>query len=76
MAPGVGPPFDHAQPQGVSLFMLATDPQIAMPFDRFAQRVDQLIDQIHATPPAAWVDRVYVPGERGYLTAQMGVPTW
>lgn len=78
MAPEVGHPFDHARPQGVSLLMLVIDPRIAMPFDLFATRVDQLIDQIHATPPAPGVDRVYVPGERGYLTARQrerdGIP--
>jgi LDH2 family malate/lactate/ureidoglycolate dehydrogenase len=78
MEPDVGHPFEYAQPQGVSLFMLAIDPQIVMPFDAFVDRVDELIDQIHASPPAAGVDRVYVPGERGYLVAQQrerdGIP--
>ena len=78
MAPDVGSPSDHAQPQGVSLFLLAIDPELAMPVDTFLDRVDQLIDRVHATPPAPGVDRVYIPGERGYLTAlqreQDGIP--
>jgi len=49
---------------GQSTFLLAIDPAVAMPFETFTARVDDLIDQVHASPPAAGVDRVYVPGER------------
>jgi len=48
-----------------STFLLAIDPAASMPYERFAERVDALIDRIHACPPAPGVDRVYVPGERG-----------
>jgi len=65
----VGHPFVYDRPQGVSLFLLAIDPSRAMAYDDFVARVDTLIDEIHASPPAAGVDRVYVPGERGALTA-------
>ena len=54
--------FDR--PQGVSMFFLAINPQICMPLDTFAARVDQLIDRIHASPPAQGVERVLFPGER------------
>jgi LDH2 family malate/lactate/ureidoglycolate dehydrogenase len=78
MGPDIGHPFDYAQPQGVSLFLLAIDPELAMPIDTFLDRVDHFIDRVHATPRAPGVDRVYVPGERGYLTAQQrerdGIP--
>ena len=73
----VGQPFEHGQPQGVSMFMLALDPGTTMPWPAFAQRVDRLIDQVHASSPKAG-QRVYVPGERGYLTARLrereGIP--
>ena len=65
----VGHPSLYDQPQGVSLFMLAIDPTQAMAYGDFVARVDRLIDEIHASPPAAGFDRVYVPGERGALTA-------
>jgi LDH2 family malate/lactate/ureidoglycolate dehydrogenase len=52
-------------PQSVSHFYLAIDPAIAMPYQRFVDRVDALIDQVHASPPATGVDRVRVPGEHG-----------
>jgi LDH2 family malate/lactate/ureidoglycolate dehydrogenase len=61
-----------ATPQGVSLFLLALDPEISMPFDDFAPRVDRLIDRIHASPPAPGVDRVTVPGERSFERAARG----
>jgi ureidoglycolate dehydrogenase (NAD+) len=53
----------------VSHFFLALDPSRSMPFDQFTARVDELIDQVHASPPASGVARIYVPGERGYETA-------
>jgi LDH2 family malate/lactate/ureidoglycolate dehydrogenase len=66
----VGHPFAHDQPQGVAMLCLAIDPQISMPFERFAARVDRLIDQVHASPTAPGVDRLYVPGERSRLLAE------
>jgi ureidoglycolate dehydrogenase (NAD+) len=43
---------------------------MSLPYDEFTARVDRLVDQIHASPPAPGVDRVLVPGERGYRTAR------
>jgi LDH2 family malate/lactate/ureidoglycolate dehydrogenase len=60
------------RPQGVTVFLLAIDPEISMPFDDFAPRVDRLIDRIHASPPAPGVDRVTVPGERSFERAASG----
>lgn len=74
----VGGPDAHAEAQSVSHFLLAIDPGTAQPYETFLARVDALIDQVHASPPAAGVDRIYVPGERGTLTADArrrdGVP--
>ena len=66
----VGAPDDVQRAQGVSHFLLAIDPAGVMQYAAFTDRVDQLIDQVHASPPAAGVDRVYVPGERGYATSK------
>jgi LDH2 family malate/lactate/ureidoglycolate dehydrogenase len=61
-----------------SLFLLAIDPRATVGTERFLQSVDELIDRIHASPPAAGVARVWAPGERGYVTAEerraKGVP--
>jgi LDH2 family malate/lactate/ureidoglycolate dehydrogenase len=63
-------PNDVDRGQGTSLFMLAIDPVASMPYEQFVDRIDRLIDDIKASPPAEGVDRVYAPGERGYLTAE------
>lgn len=68
--PEVGAPDVYDRAQGVSHFFLALDPARSMPFEEFTARVDDLIDQIHASPPAAGTRRIYVPGERGYETAE------
>jgi LDH2 family malate/lactate/ureidoglycolate dehydrogenase len=77
-APDVGHPFIYGEPQGVSLHLMAIDPSSMMPYDAFLERVDRLIDAIHASPPAAGFDRIYAPGERSAgLAAQRerdGVP--
>ena len=62
----------------MSHFLLAIDPAVAMPYDEFTARVDALIDQVHASPPAEGVSRIYVAGERGFGIARQrtrdGVP--
>jgi LDH2 family malate/lactate/ureidoglycolate dehydrogenase len=69
-APDIGLPTDVDEPQGVSLFLLAIDPTISMPLEAFVERVDRLIDAIHASPPAPGVEHVVVPGERGARLAE------
>jgi LDH2 family malate/lactate/ureidoglycolate dehydrogenase len=59
--------FDR--PQGISLFLLAIDPAFVMPYADFQARVDRVIDEIHASPPAAGVERIIVPGERSQALA-------
>jgi LDH2 family malate/lactate/ureidoglycolate dehydrogenase len=57
------------RPQSVAHFYLAIDPTVAMPYEEFTSRVDALIDQVHASPPASGVSRIFVPGEQGHATA-------
>jgi len=63
---------------GQSTFLMAIDPTVAMPYETFVARVDQLIDMVHASTPAPGVDRVVVPGERSAEMAKArlrdGVP--
>src|SRR5258706_16284597 len=51
--PDVGAPDAYDRAQGVSHFFLALDPSRSMPIDEFTARVDDLIDQVHASPPAS-----------------------
>jgi LDH2 family malate/lactate/ureidoglycolate dehydrogenase len=58
-------PGELDQPTGNSLFLLAIDPSALMPYDKFIDRVDTLIDNLHASPTASGFDGVRVPGENG-----------
>jgi hypothetical protein len=48
---------------GQSLFMLAIDVRHFVPFESYAARMDQLIREIHATPPAEGFAEVFAPGD-------------
>jgi uncharacterized oxidoreductase len=43
--------------------MQAIDPAAFLPMDQFRARIDRLIRDAHATPPAEGVAEVLVPGE-------------
>ena len=45
---------------------IAIDPAVFGPREEFLQRVDALIDEIHATPTAAGIARIIVPGDREF----------
>jgi LDH2 family malate/lactate/ureidoglycolate dehydrogenase len=66
-AANVTMPDEHARAQGVSMILLAIDP--AASEGAFPARVDELVDQMHASPAAPGVERVTVPGERGHALA-------
>jgi len=68
--PAVSGPDELDRPQAVSMFLMAIDPEFAQPLGEFLARVDRLIDEIHASPPAPGVERVTVPGERGFALAR------
>jgi LDH2 family malate/lactate/ureidoglycolate dehydrogenase len=62
-------PTSNEDEHHAAQFVLAIDPRASVGAERFAESVDALIDRIHESPPADGVERVYAPGERGYLTA-------
>jgi LDH2 family malate/lactate/ureidoglycolate dehydrogenase len=49
---------------GNSLFVMAIDPSKLMPIEEFLARMDRLVEEVHASPPMAGVERVRLPGER------------
>lgn len=55
---------DKATQHGAAF--IAIDPSVFGPREEFLARVDTLIDEIHATPTAAGVDRILVPGDREF----------
>lgn len=62
----ITPLADLARPQSVGHFYLAIEPARAVTFAEFTARVDALVAHVHASPPAAGVARIFVPGEQGY----------
>jgi LDH2 family malate/lactate/ureidoglycolate dehydrogenase len=58
-----------ARPQGISMFLLAINPQLVMPYAEFQARVDRVIDEIHAAPTSGDNERLVVPGERSHARA-------
>ena len=55
---------DAAVPTGHGAAFLAVDVNAIAPPGEFARRVGELIDEVHAAPPAEGVERVLLPGER------------
>jgi ureidoglycolate dehydrogenase (NAD+) len=54
------------QPTHHGAAFIAIDPAVLGPREEFLERVDKLIDEIHATPTAAGVERIMVPGDREF----------
>lgn len=60
-------PYKHQdQPGNNSYLMLALRVDCFTPAAEFKRRVDQVVQAIHSTPPAAGVERVWAPGEREF----------
>ncbi len=68
---GARMPEPYDKDMNLSLFMLAINPAFVMPYADFQARVDRVIDEIHASPPApgSGLERIIVPGERSQETA-------
>ncbi|MFO0876547.1 MAG: Ldh family oxidoreductase [Gemmataceae bacterium] len=57
--------FDESsRPSWHNASFIVMDVAAISPLDQFYQRLEQLIDEIHATPTAVGVERVLLPGER------------
>jgi len=56
-------PAHGAERVAKGFLFVAIDPARFLPLDEFRSRVDTLIRDVHASRPAAGVDRVRVPGE-------------
>jgi LDH2 family malate/lactate/ureidoglycolate dehydrogenase len=65
----VGYPFAFDEPQGVGHCLIAIDPGLTQPYEAFLERVDRLIDAIHASLPVPGGGPVRYPGERSATLA-------
>ncbi len=54
---------DGTKPTKHGAAFLAIKTELVMPAAEFGQRMEALVDEIHAAPRAAGVQRLYVPGE-------------
>lgn len=61
---------DTADRQNLGHFFLAIDPAWLMPIDEFYERIDDLIGQLKATPPAPGFEKVLAPGEIEYANLE------
>lgn len=55
--------WDFDRPQDVGHLMIAMRPDLFIPLDDYFARLDQLIERIHASAPAAGFSEVLLPGE-------------
>jgi LDH2 family malate/lactate/ureidoglycolate dehydrogenase len=69
---------DGTKPTEHGAAFVAIDTQLISPGGKFAERIDTLIDEVHAAPRADGVERLYVPGEmeweRYAQSRQNGIP--
>jgi len=69
--PHVGRLYENSwSPQRLGHLLAAVQVESFLPLDVFLERIDQLIREIRGVPPAAEGGRVYLPGEREWLTEQ------
>ncbi|HEY6331290.1 MAG TPA: Ldh family oxidoreductase [Blastocatellia bacterium] len=61
---------DMAKPLGACHTFMAIDVSRFLPVDEFKSRVDEMVRNIKASSPVEGIERVYLPGERGFLTRE------
>lgn len=61
---------DLSKPLGICHSFGALDIEHFIPIQQFTHRMDEMIRYIKQSEPLDGVDRVYLPGERGFLTRE------
>ncbi|CAN5687688.1 Ldh family oxidoreductase [soil metagenome] len=71
---------DMSEPLGICHSFCALDVERFIPVGLFNSRVDEMIKNVKASETLEGVERVYLPGERGFLTREdrklNGIPLW
>jgi LDH2 family malate/lactate/ureidoglycolate dehydrogenase len=71
---------DMSEPLGICHTFCALDIGHYIPIDQFKSRMDEMISEIKRSELLEGVDRVYLPGEKGFLTRAnrrvKGIPLW
>src|ERR1700731_939234 len=55
---------EYDKPQNVGHFIMAMKPDLFIPRDEYARRMDTLVQRVHACPTEEGFDEVIMPGER------------
>jgi len=61
-----GSTIPHGRPRDFGHLIIAFKPDLLLPLEQLKQNVDQLIDEIRATPPVDGVEAVRIPSERSF----------
>jgi LDH2 family malate/lactate/ureidoglycolate dehydrogenase len=71
---------DMSEPLGVCQSFCALDIARFIAVDQFKRRIDEMISNVKRSERLEGVERVYLPGEKGFLTRQdrkqNGIPLW
>lgn len=71
---------DMSQPLGVCHTFCALDIARYIPIERFKSRMDEMISEVKRSELLDGVNRIYLPGEKGFLTRAdrkvNGIPLW
>lgn len=68
---GVLPPrMDQERPSDVGHFFMAIDPKVIRPVEDFKESMDQFIRELKESPKAEGEDRIFVAGEKEFLTEE------
>ena len=69
---------DYEKPRKLASTMIAIDPETYAGFNHFIDKMDAMVDDLHAQPPAPGFESVLVPGEIEWQTErknrEQGVP--
>lgn len=75
--PFVGP-TEGPEPSNVGHFFVAINVEAFMPLEEFKERMDKLVRTLKSAPRHPEFDRIWIPGEKGWLTMRtrmrIGVP--
>jgi LDH2 family malate/lactate/ureidoglycolate dehydrogenase len=62
--------FQDISNHDVGHFIMAINPDMFMPHDEFQQRLEQYVEMFYAAEPIDPESRLYLPGEREFITEQ------
>ena len=68
-----GSTIPHGRPRDFGHLLIAIKPELLMPLEQLKQNMDQLLDEIRATPTVDGVNQVRVPSERAFRERDIAI---